>query len=597
MCGICGWSLAPGAGVSGAALERMSADLRHRGPDDQGVWEDPAAGVALAHRRLAIIDLTGAGHQPMAAEDGSAVLAFNGEIYNFLELRAELEALGHRFRGRSDTEVLLHAFRAWGIGCCERLRGMFAFAAWSRADATLYLARDPLGMKPLYCTELPGGRGVAFASEVKAFLGLPGFRARLDPHALVQFMEFGYVFDGERTSLEGVRKVLPGTWLAVRRGVAGPAREYYAPPAPDLHDGRSAEERCDELEAALESTVAQHLVADVPVGLLLSGGLDSSLLAALAARRGPLTTVTMAFAGSAVDERPEARAVARHIGSDHREVVISPLDLRSSLEQGAWWFDDLFADFGTISTRILYGKCRELGIKAVLVGEGADELFGGYPVFGAAAGARGPASWRLFLLYRRYAGRRWGRLFPLYRRIMRGFLARGGGDLFQAVRLFEARCQLPNNYVMKVDKASMSVGVEARTPFLDRRVADAAFRTPGAMLLRGGTEKALLRMVAERRGLLPPETARRPKFGASIAASWMEDSPELRAWAREIVLDPEGWAGACGLRGAMRDYFDRGRAGYRAPRAESVFSHLAWRLLLLNLWSRLYLATGAPAGA
>jgi asparagine synthase (glutamine-hydrolysing) len=222
------------------------------------------------------------------------------------------------------------------------------------------------------------------------------------------------------------------------------------------------------------------------------------------------------------------------------------------------------------------------------VGEGADELFGGYPIFETARRLRGPVTWRLFQLYRRYAGRRYGGQFGRFARIMRDYLTEADGDWFHAVRLFESRNQLPNNYVMKVDKASMSVSVEARAPFLDRRVAERACAFSADQLLEAGVAKAPLRSMAERFALLPTTITRRAKSGSSIAASWMDDSEKFRAYARRVILDRDGWVDQLGLRGAMTDYFNGTRDGYRFPRSISIFSNLAWRLLLLNLWSRRY---------
>jgi asparagine synthase (glutamine-hydrolysing) len=324
--------------------------------------------------------------------------------------------------------------------------------------------------------------------------------------------------------------------------------------------------------------------------MLLSGGLDSSVIAALAARDSRIATISMAFADSTVDELGYARTVAEHIGSDHREVVIHHREVVEGLEDVVWFFDDLFADWGTVSTRLLYKKCREQGIKVVLAGEGADELFGGYPIFQAGQRAGGPTLWRLFQLYRRYAGRRYGGQFPAFASIMSGYLAQSRGSMFDAIRLFETRNQLPNNYVMKVDKASMSVSVEARTPYLDRRVAELAYAIPENYLLAEGTDKFILRSMAERHHLLPRNITCRPKFGASIAASWMDESVEFRRYARGIILRRDGWTDRLGLRGAMTDFFEGLRSGYRFPRAISIFSNLAWRLLLLDLWSRKYLA-------
>lgn len=588
MCGISGWFLEHGGSRDDAHLFAMADAIEHRGPDDRGYFYDRERGVAFAHNRLSIIDLSAAGHQPMTSEDGRFALSYNGELYNFQQLKAELEALGHTFRSRSDTEVVLRSFIQWGPASVERFCGMFAFVIWSNDSGKLFLARDPLGMKPLYYTALAGDQGFVFASEIKAFLALPDFKVRINRDALEQFLEFGYTFDDHATALEGVFKLPPGHSMEVVNGSPLAPKPFFVPPAPEVNGRRDERETETELYNTLSEVVAQHLIADVPVGLLLSGGLDSSVTAALAARHTRITTISMGFAESEIDERPSARIVASHIGSDHREISIHPHEISDGLEEIAWYFDDLFADWGTVSTRLMYQKCRELGIKVVLVGEGSDELFGGYPIFDFALHARGPMTWKLFQLYRRYAGRRYGSHFAKFAAIMRRYLGESNGDLFNAVRLFESRNQLPNNYVMKVDKASMSVSVEARAPFLDRRVAELAYRTPAHCLLKDGTNKHLLRSMAERFQLLPLETTRREKFGASIAASWMDDSQKFRDYARQVILDRNGWVDEFGLRAAMTDYFSGKRQGYSFPRAISLFNNLAWRLLLLNLWSRRY---------
>lgn len=558
--------------------------IRHRGPDDCGAYRAHDSALAIDQCRLGIIDLSSANRQPMVDAETGVVLAFNGEIYNFRPLRSELEAAGHPFRSRGDTEVLLRAWLQWGAGAIDRLRGMFAFAVWDPRTQELHLVRDHAGMKPLYVARL--AEGLAFASELKAFLALTGFRGELDGVALVQFLEFGYTFEDRRTCLVGVEKLGPGEHWIVRDARVRERRLWFSPPAPDPADTRNEKARLAELREALAEVVAEHLVADVPVGLLLSGGIDSSVVAALAAKRGPLTTVSMGFDGSQVDERPQARSVAEHIGSRHFEVLIAASDVRREIETGAWVFDDLFADWGTVSTRLLYRCCRELGLKVVLVGEGADELFGGYDVFGVPTSL---GLWNLFRLYRRYAGRRHGRFFREFRAIMRANLKQGAGDAFHAVRLFESRRQLPNNYVMKVDKASMAESVEARTPYLDRRIAELAYRTPRTWLLRDGENKHLLRALARADGLLPEATANRIKFGAPLAASWMDEDPALRALARDRILADGSISRSLGLDAPMRAYFDRGRSGYRWPAALSIFRNLAWRLLLLECWAPHYL--------
>lgn len=580
MCGIAGIMLRDGAVLAMPPVEvarAMATRIAHRGPDDQGVFERADGRIALAHRRLSIIDLSDASHQPMIDPASGVVLVFNGEIYNFRTLRRELETLGYRFLTTGDTEVLLAAYLAWGERCVEHLAGMFAFALWDPRSGTLHLARDAMGIKPLYLTAR--AEGVAFASEVKAFAALPGFVAQPDPVGIGQFLEFGYVWAGNGTSLAGVTKLLPGEWVRVEGGRIASRRTWFQPSLEPV--AQTIEERTETFAALFSEVVDEHLIADVPVGLLLSGGLDSSLVAALAARRGPLTTVCMAFSDSTVDERPHARTVAEHIGARHLEVVITPEEVKREILAGAWVFDDLFADWGTITTRILYRRCRALGLKVVLVGEGSDELFGGYDIFRTSIS--GPLG--LFRLYRRYAGRRWGQGFRPFARVMRQYLAAVGGDGFSAIRLFESRRQLPNQYVMKVDKASMAESVEARTPFLDRRVAEFAYATPASALLTAGENKHLLRRLARTRGLLPAATVARPKFGAPLAADWMDSDPAFRAFARGCILRAGGETDRLGLREPMRDYFERGRSGQRWPGPLSIYRNLAWRLLLLEQWA------------
>jgi len=586
MCGIAGWSRAPGGVEPEGLLSRLGCCLAHRGPDGEGEWSDPAAGVGLAHRRLAILDLTPASAQPMVDPATGVVLGYNGELYNYLEVRAELERLGHVFTTRGDVEVVLRALVEWRERAFERFAGMFAIAAWDPRDRTLWLARDALGMKPLYLAPL-SGCGLAFASEVKALLELPGVERRLAARGLVEYLEFGYRIEECETMFAGISRLAPGEVLGLRGGREARRFRHFEPPSPDPADRRSGEERAEELLSTLETVVAEHLVADVPVGLLLSGGLDSSLVAALAARaEGGITTVSMGFVESEHDERPWGRRVAEALGSRHLDVPITPGEVASEIESAAWVFDDLFGDWGTITTRILYRKCRELGLKVALVGEGADELFGGYPAFRRARAAWTP--WATAGLYRHYVSRRWGGLHGRFAAALSELAGEDArGDLFEAVRRFEVRRQLPGNYVMKVDKASMSVSLEARAPYLDRRVAELALRTPADWLLREGTEKWLLRRAAERCGALPEEVLRRPKLGGSIASSWLDEVPEFRAFARERVLRQGGWAERVGLSRAMGRYFS-GKAVLPPPSRLSHLGHLGWRLLLLELWAEHY---------
>jgi asparagine synthase (glutamine-hydrolysing) len=441
-------------------------------------------------------------------------------------------------------------------------------------------------MKPLYLAPLAGG-GVAFASEIKALLELPGVARRLDSEGLAEYLEFGYRLEERETMVAGISRIAPAEVVGWRDGREVARFRHFSPPRPEASDTRDGDERAEELLSTLERVVAEHLVADVPVGLLLSGGIDSSLVAALAARSQPgLTTVSMGFADSDHDERPWGRRVAEALGTRHLDVAIAPGEVAAEIESAAWVFDDLFADWGTVTTRILYRKCRELGLKCALVGEGADELFAGYPSHRLAHRRWTP--WATAGLYRHYAARRWGGLYAPFHDALRELAGDNArGDLFEAVRRFELRRQLPGNYVMKVDKASMSVSLEARAPYLDRRVAELALRTPAAWLLRDGSEKWLLRRAAELTGRLPEEVVRRPKAGGSIAASWLDDVPSFRDFARERVLRAGGWAERVGLRPAMERYF-AGTKVLPFPSRVSHLGHLGWRLLLLELWAAAY---------
>jgi asparagine synthase (glutamine-hydrolysing) len=589
MCGIAGWLLNSPPREAVAELHNMLRSIDHRGPDDKGVYVEHETGIALGHNRLSIIDLSSGGHQPMLNAATRDVLIFNGEIYNFRELKRVLEAKGFQFRTESDTEVLLFAFAAWGTDCVSYIRGMFAFAVWQARERTLLLYRDPMGIKPLYYWSPPEG-GIVFASELKALLKFANLRPSLDKRAVGQFLEFGYTFQEERTILNGVHKLQPGHFVCLRLNGKLIGKRYFNPQLTNPRDADLPDVE-EQLFSALDEVVTQQLVADVPVGLLLSGGLDSSIIAAIAARRTPnVRTFTMGFAYSDLDERGPANSVARHIGSDHEDILIAPSEIVGDLEQSIAYFDDLFADWGTIATRLLYRKCRERGIKVVLVGEGADELFGGYEVFRSSA-SDAPADLWLFQLYRRYCGRRYGNYFGAFRSVMRSYLTQVEGDRFGAIRLFETRNQLPNNYVMKVDKASMSMSVEARVPYLDQRVAEIAYQIPKHLLLALGTEKLVLRTLARRFQLLPEEVLRRPKLGGSMAATWMDDQPGFRAFAKDIILRKGGWTEALGLRKAMLDYFLHNQLGYAFPRGLSIFRNLAWRLLILELWSNTYRIT------
>jgi len=591
MCGIAGWYVPPQSAPAAEELTLFARALRHRGPDDSGIYIDPKSGVGLGHRRLSIIDLSTASHQPMLAVGGQVALSYNGELYNFRELRNELEARGARFLTTGDTEVVLQAYLHWGIAAVRRFAGMFAIALWDGRTQTLHLARDAMGIKPLYWMSYRDG--IAFSSEARALQALPGVTLKLRDASVSQYLEFGYVIEDDYTIFEGVHKLLPGHRVEVRDGRIAKVEQYYAPPVPDAGDDIAVDSRTTLLHDALDEVVREHLIADVPVALLLSGGIDSSVVAALAARHARVESLTMAFEGATVDERGHARRVAEFVGSRHGEVFITAEQVIDEATEHAGMFDDLFADWGTFTTRLLYRRSRELGYKVVLVGEGADELFGGYDAFQVPTQLNALARFRQ---YQRYAGRRHGECRALFNSVMGAYLD-ASGDAFDAVRLFESRQQLPNQYVMKVDKASMAESVEARAPYLDRRIADCAYRTPRAHLLHAGENKHLLRQMARQYRLLPEDICGRVKFGSPLASSWMDSNMAIRKLASERLLAPGGLTDRYGLSGAMHDYLRRGRGGMRWPGGISIYRNLAWRLLLLELWGAQTLVGGSPAAS
>lgn len=591
MCAISGWVLNKPGIFSRRHMESMIRVLNHRGPDDSGMYFDQESEVALGHNRLSIIDMSNRGHQPMLNGQCGDVLTFNGEIYKFRTLRRQLEQLGYEFRSSSDTEVLLYCIAEWGIDCLERITGMYAFALWAKASRVLHLARDPMGIKPLYYWLLPENAGLVFASEVKAFFKLPGFIPRVNRKSLRQFLEFGYTFDHDSTIFSGIRKLPPGHRLEYSIGGMVEVHRHFDP-KPSLVSGPDRSTLEKQLYEVLDDVVQDHLIADAPVGLLLSGGLDSSVLAALASKHTRIRSFSFGFGNSSIDERGKARQVSAHIGTEHEEFEISPDDVIQSLSKTVGCIDDLFGDWGTFPARIMYRMCRERDVKVAIVGEGADELFAGY--WGRFRTSLDGdidwrIDWRLFQLYRIYIGRRYGREFWSFRRQMRRCLKFSKGDLFDAIRLFESRNQLPNNYLMKVDKASMAESIEARVPYLDARVVNIAYQVPRDLLINErGDVKTLLRSMASRYHLLPDEIARQPKYGVGIPPNWLTQSDSFKAFASKLVLDDDGWVDELGFRDSMTRFFRDGAQGYRFPMALSIFRNLAWKLLLLNLWSRHY---------
>src|SRR5262245_49593332 len=633
MCGICGFVLR-GERFAAAELEpsaaRMAETLRHRGPDAGATWVDVEAGVALGHRRLAIIDLTPDGAQPMVSACERFVLAYNGEIYNFRELRADLEAEGARFRGRSDTEVLLEAIARWGAEeALRRANGMLALALWDRRERVLTLARDRLGKKPLYWGRF--GEGVFFGSELKALRAHPRFRGEIDPDALAHLVQYSYV-PAPASIFRDVRKLEPGTLLRIPAEADKPlpepisfwsAREVVERGARHRFAGdeREAEEALHEL---LADAVERRMISDVPLGALLSGGLDSSTVVALMQARGgkPVRTFSIGFREEAFDEAAHARAVAAHLGTEHTELTLLPRDALEVIPRLPALYDEPFADTSQIPTFLVSRMARE-HVTVALSGDGGDELFAGYRRYfrclarwrwlaplpaglrrGAARALAGAAAaaWpagapavvgRLGRVAEQLGAASLDELFarasarcPEARRFVPAAGPPGGllhqperwarlDEPLERMMFLDLAANLPEDILTKVDRASMGVSLEVRCPLLDHRVVEFAWRLPVAYKARGRESKWILRRVLER--YVPRALFERPKMGFGIPlASWLRGP--LRDWA-EALLDParlrrEGHLDAA----AVRRVWSQHLAGWRDHRL------LLWNLLSFEAW-------------
>jgi asparagine synthase (glutamine-hydrolysing) len=619
MCGIAGMlEHDPARRVSAAAVRAMTDRLAHRGPDGEGVFT--AGPVGLGHRRLAIIDLRSVADQPMANEDGSLRITFNGEIYNYRELRPALEAAGHVFRTASDTEVILHAYEAYGPDCLAHLRGMFAFAIWDARRRSLFLARDRVGKKPLYYHAGPDR--FAFASEAKALLVDGRLPAEADPAAIHDYLTLGYV-PAPRSALRGIRKLPPAHWLRVQEGRVEIQRYWTLRYAPKRQT--SVPEACEALRAHLAEAVRLRLVSDVPLGAFLSGGIDSSaVVAAMAAATDrPVRTFAVGFDAAAFDERAYARRVATQFGTEHTELLVKPsaVDLLPRLVDH---YDEPFADASAVPSYCISELTRQ-HVTVVLNGDGGDEAFAGYPRYqtvvraaradvlpralwrGAAALLRRlPAGGPLAKLHRvseamalgparRYA--RWSSLLPAERRAAlytpdfaaataaldpEGHVASafGAGEALHPVDAAlsaDVRVYLPEDLLAKMDRASMAHGLEARSPFLDHVVMEFAASLPADLKLRGGEKKWLLR--ESLRGTLPAAILDRPKMGFSTPlGDWFRG--ELYPAAQDLLLAP----GARIARYVRQDAVGRLLAAHAAGRVDA--GEPLWALLVLETWHR-----------
>lgn len=591
MCGIAGiFYPATPKPVDPARLSQMGDAMAHRGPDGAGVWTAP--GVGLVHRRLSIIDIAGS-PQPMASADGRLTIVFNGEIYNFEELRAELVALGHGFRTAGDTEVILAGYARWGAGVLDRLHGMFAFAIHDHANQSLFLARDRLGVKPLHYAELPDG-AVIFASELKGLLAHPLLRRTPDLTAVEDYLAFGYVPD-DACLVAGVRKLPAGHHLLLQRGRPVPApRQWWDVSFADRASGSAATLE-EELVERLRAAVTSRMVADVPLGAFLSGGVDSSAVVALMAEasRSAVTTCTIGFEEAGHDERAHADVVARRYATDHHSRVVrsNDFDLIPTLVHA---FDEPFADASALATYQVSALARE-SVTVALSGDGADEAFAGYrryrfqaaeervrglvpdrvrgPVFGALGRAYPKADWAPRALrakstllalagdgaegYARSVGvtppELRARLFSAsarralgghraedrYLLAMRDVPAREPIDRAQYA---DMKIWLPGDILTKADRTSMAVSLEAREPLLDHRLVSFAATLPAALRLRRGEGKWLMKKALER--YLPREILYRPKMGfVTPVSDWFRTSlaEQAAGLARSRVLGATGW--------------------------------------------------------
>jgi asparagine synthase (glutamine-hydrolysing) len=625
MCGIVGAAAMRG-GLSLDVVTLMRDTLRHRGPDDEGSWCSPDGRVALGHRRLAVVDLSVAGRQPMTDGSGRIHLVFNGEIYNYRELRRELEEYGHRFRTRTDTEVIVEGYRRWNVDVLRRLDGMFALALYDARVERLLLARDPAGEKPLFYRA--DDRGIRFASELKAIFTDPACARVLDVEALEYYLAFGYV-PGSHCLVRGIDKLRQGHALTfdVATGVTSTWAYWTLPAAPAIPPAASDAELTDRLDAVLAEAVRSRMIADVPIGVLLSGGIDSSLVTAMAARASstPVKTFTISFPGhGAFDEGPYARAVASHFGTEHSELVAEPatVDLLPAL---ARQFDEPIADSSMVPTYLVSQLIRREATVA-LGGDGADELFGGYPHHSWVQRHARISTWipspvrhavrmaamttmpvgmkgRNYLLA--LAAERPGNLgrFNVVfdgdarRRLLsrlpfhlasdaperyKAALVRPGESPLRQITALDFQTYLVDDILVKVDRASMLCGLEVRAPFLDPRVIEFAFaNVPDRLRATARTRKVLLRHLAKR--LLPPKLDLARKQGFSMPlADWFKG--EWGRMVEQVLTGPD----------ALFDQKTVGRllTGQRLGLANT---HRLFALTMIELWRREY-RIESPAG-
>jgi asparagine synthase (glutamine-hydrolysing) len=638
MCGICGLlGTRDDFAVDEPLVTTMRELIHHRGPDDGGSWHSPKHRVALAHRRLSIVDLSDAGHQPMSNEDGTVWVTFGGEIYNHMDIRPELEAKGHVYHSHCDTETIIHLYEEEGPRCVERLHGMFHYAIWDGRTRELHLARDRLGKKPIYYFQTDGG--FAFASEIKALLAHPVITPELDEEAFFHYLTF-VCTPAPLTMFKGIRKLGPAERMTVRADGSTEIETYWSPFSADAAAevaSLSELELEERLLALLRESISRRMMSDVPFGVFLSGGVDSSTNVALMSElmEQPVRTFSVGFEHyERYNELEYARAIARRFGTDHHEVVIDSGDLESFLPDLIYHQDEPIADWVAVPLHYLSKLARDNGTVVVQIGEGSDELFHGYP--GYLSHARfdsrySPPFQRVPRLLRRAVSsganafaRRFGRLvghaqaieqaaegrssfwggaIAYHGELKERVLSNGrphpdsyeiverfwreaeqqlpGADLLQKMTYLELKNRLAELLLMRVDKMTMANSVEARVPFLDADLVEFAMALPPEMKVQRGEGKYLLKRAV--RNILPPEIVQRPKQGFSAPVSeWFraELGDRARRQIRESSLAERG----------LLDYdaLDKLWDAHRAGRSDWAFQ--LWNIYNVSAWHDYWVA-------
>ena len=631
MCGIAGvLKFGSDQRVDPAVVRRMCAAMTHRGPDDEGIYTDATVGIGM--RRLSIIDVAG-GHQPISNETGTLRIVFNGEIYNHAELRRQLEPRGHRYRTNSDTETIVHLYEEYGRDCVNHLRGMFAFAIWDRERRTLFVARDRLGIKPLYYGL--DSRSFVFGSEIKVLLAHGGFRPEFHFPALSEYLAFGYL-SGDETFYEGVRKLMPGHWAEISESGACKIQQYWDLDVSSTGPVRDEAYYVRTYREMLENAVESHLMSDVPLGVFLSGGVDSSAVAALMTRirKQPIETFSVGYAEQTYSELPYARTVAKHLNSIHHEILVSESEFFDSLPHLIWQEDEPVVWPSSVSLYFVARLARER-VVVVLTGEGSDETLGGYtryaftlknkawdqvyrsiapgflrsgirdlisksPLLGATVRRKlghtflgsDAASWSAFYFDNFFSAfseseqnflltdETRARLVPgsAYEHVL-AYWNSSKGELLQRLLYTDIKTYLVE-LLMKQDNMSMAASIESRVPFLDHVLVEFATRIPREVQLKGLSGKHILKKAVE--DLLPHSILYRPKLGFPTPWSGWLAGPRLDS-IEKLLLEPRSMERGFFKPDAVKRLFAEHRSKHR-----DNYDRI-WRLLNLELWHRVCL--------